>query len=132
MENLLFGVIAGIGAALGLGGGTILILLLNFFTDIKQYEIQGINLVFFIPASIIAIYVNYKNKLIDFKIAKKCIFIGIFGSIIGSFLASKIENSHLKRYFGIFLLIIAINGIYTFISQYKNKKKSQNKNISKK
>ena len=43
MENLLFGVIAGIGAALGLGGGTILILLLNFFTDINQYEIQGIN-----------------------------------------------------------------------------------------
>ena len=88
MENLLFGVIAGIGAALGLGGGTILILLLNFFTDIKQYEIQGINLVFFIPASIIAIYVNYKNKLIDFKIAKKCIFIGIFGLIgflIGTF-----------------------------------------------
>ncbi len=89
-------------------------------------------MIFFIPASLIAIYVNYKNKLIDFKIAKKCIFVGIVGSLIGSFLASKIDNQHLKRYFGIFLIIIAINGIYTFISQYKNNKKSQNKNTSKK
>lgn len=131
-KNILFGFIAGFGAAFGLGGGTILILLLSFFTAIQQYEIQGINLIFFIPTSLIAIYVNYKNKLIDFKIAKKCILIGIVGALVGSYLASKIESKNLRKYFGIFLIIIAINGIYTFISQYKNNKNSQNNNTSKK
>ena len=131
-KNIIFGFIAGFGAAFGLGGGTILILLLNFFTEIKQYEIQGINLIIFIPTSIIAIYVNYKNKLIDLKTAKKCILIGIVGAFIGSYLASKIDNQNLKKYFGIFLCFIAINGIYTFISQYKKEKNIQNSNISKK
>lgn len=131
-KNILFGFIAGFGAAFGLGGGTILILLLSFFTAIQQYEIQGINLIFFIPTSLIAIYVNYKNKLIDFKIAKKCILIGIVGALVGSYLASKIESKNLRKYFGIFLIIIAINGIYTFISQYKKDKSSQNNTTSKK
>ncbi len=132
LQNILFGFIAGFGAALGLGGGTILILLLNFFSTIMQYEIQGINLIFFIPASIIAIIINYKNNLIDFKIAKKCICIGIIGAVLGSYLAGKIDNQILKKCFGIFLIIIAINGIYTFISQYKKDEKSQNKNTTKK
>lgn len=131
MENLLYGIIAGFGAAFGLGGGTILILLLNFFTNIKQYEIQGINLIFFIPTSLIAIYINYKNKLINFKVAKKCILIGIVGSLIGSYLASIINSQNLKKYFGIFLIIIAINGIYTFLFQHKKDKNSQNKNTNK-
>ena len=87
MSYIIFGMIAGCGAALGLGGGTILILLLNFFTDIAQYKIQGINLIFFIPTALTAIYLNYKNKIIDFNVAKKCIVAGVFGSVIGSFLA---------------------------------------------
>lgn len=131
MENLLYGFIAGLGASFGLGGGTILILLLNFFTNIKQYEIQGINLIFFIPTSLIAIYINYKNKLINIEIAKKCIIFGILGSLIGSYLASVVDTNNLRKYFGIFLIIIAINGIYTFILQYKKDKKSQNKTTNK-
>ena len=89
MSYVIFGIIAGCGAALGLGGGTILILLLNFFTDIAQYKIQGINLIFFIPTAITAIYLNNKNKIIDFQIAKKCIVTGVFGSVFGSLLARK-------------------------------------------
>ena len=73
-----------------------------------------------------------KNKLIDFKIAKKCILIGIIGALCGSYLASKIDSQNLRKYFGIFLIIIAINGIYTFISQYKKDKSSQNNTTSKK
>lgn len=82
---------------------------------------------FFVPAAIMAIYVNYKNKLIDFKIAKKCIFTGILGSTLGAFLAGKIQNQILKKCFGIFLIFIAISGIFSFISQYKKSSFKQNK-----
>ena len=110
--------------------GTILILLLNLFCDIEQQAIQGINLIFFVPVSLVAIFMNIKNKLIDFKISKKLIISGIFGAIIGAILTSKINSNSLRKCFGIFLLIIAINGTYTFYSQYKNSKKT--KNISRK
>lgn len=126
MVNVLFGIIAGLGAALGLGGGTILILLLSFFTDFHQQAVQGINLIFFIPTSLVAIYMNFKNKIIDFRISKKLLISGSVGSMLGAFMATKIDSSSLRKYFGIFLILIAINGSYTFISQYIKSKKDKN------
>ena len=64
------------------GGGTILILLLNLFTNIAQLKVQGINLIFFACSSIVAIYMNLKNKNINFKIAKIMVVFGIIGSAI--------------------------------------------------
>lgn len=120
MSEILFGFVSGIVAALGMGGGTILILLLNLFGNIDQHTIQGINLVFFIPTSIVAIFMNIKHKSIDYKLAKIIIFWGIVGSVFGSILSFYIENKNLKKYYGIFLLVIAIFQTYTF---FKNRKK---------
>lgn len=126
MKEILFGLISGIVAALGMGGGTILILLLGIFTDLKQHLIQGTNLVFFVPTSIVAIYINIKNKTIDYKLAISIIIFGIMGAILGSKLSFKLENSTLKKYFGIFLLCIAIFEIFAFFRQYILKKKENN------
>ena len=71
MKEILFGLVSGIVAALGMGGGTILILLLSLFTEMKQHLIQGTNLIFFIPTSIVAIFMNVKEKRINYKIAKR-------------------------------------------------------------
>ena len=106
------------------GGGTILILLLNLFTEISQLKVQGINLIFFIGASSVAIYMNIINENIKFEFVKKIVFYGSIGTIIGAILSNKIDNNDLlKKYFGVFLILIAINGTYTLISQYiKNNK----------
>ena len=126
MKEILFGLISGIVASLGMGGGTILILLLGIFTQLKQHLIQGTNLIFFIPTSIVAIYMNIKNKTIDYKIAISVIIAGIAGAVIGSKLSFKIENDTLKKYFGIFLLFIAFFEIFSFFRQYILKKKENN------
>lgn len=126
MKEILFGLISGIVAALGMGGGTILILLLGIFTDLKQHLIQGTNLIFFVPTSIVAIYMNIKNKTIDYKLATSIIISGIVGAIVGCKLSFKIENNMLKKYFGIFLLFIAFFEIFAFFRQYILKKKENN------
>lgn len=126
MKEILFGLISGIVAALGMGGGTILILLLGIFTQLKQHLIQGTNLIFFIPTSIVAIYMNIKNKTINYKLAISIIISGIFGAIVGSKLSFKIENNTLKKYFGIFLLFIAFFEMFSFFRQYILKKKENN------
>ena len=120
MKEILFGVISGMVAALGMGGGTILILLLGLFTNMEQHLIQGTNLIFFIPTSIISIIMNVKNKKINYKISLVIIISGINISF-------KIDNNNLKKYFGIFLLFIAIFELYSFFSQYILKKKENNK-----
>lgn len=126
MKEILFGLISGIVAALGMGGGTILILLLGIFTNLKQHLIQGTNLIFFIPTSITAIYMNIKNKTIDYKLATSISIAGIIGAMLGSNLSFKIENKMLKKYFGIFLIFIAIFEIFEFFRQYILKKKENN------
>ena len=127
MKEVIFGVIAGIIAATGMGGGTILILLLNLFGDIQQHMVQGINLVFFIPTSIVAIYMNIRHKTIDYKLSIVLIIFGIIGAICGSLLSFKIDNQNLKKYFGIFLLIIAFFQIYSLFREYRLEKKENNK-----
>lgn len=126
MKEILFGLISGIVAALGMGGGTILILLLGIFTNLKQHLIQGTNLIFFIPTSIVAIYMNIKHKTIDYKLALSIIISGIIGAIVGCNLSFKIENNTLKKYFGFFLLFIAFFEIFVFFRQYILKKKENN------
>lgn len=126
MVEVIIGIVSGMVAALGMGGGTILILLLGIFTKLNQHIIQGSNLIFFIPTSIVAIIMNMKNKTINYKNAFIIIISGIIGAVVGSKISFKIENQKLRRYFGIFLLVIAIFEIYDFFSQYIKSKKENN------
>lgn len=126
MKEVIFGVVSGIIAALGMGGGTILIMLLNIFTNLNQHLIQGINLIFFIPTAIVAIYLNIKNKIIDYKISSIIIISGIIGAVIGSKVSFNIDNQNLKKYFGYFLLLIAFFETYEFFKKYILTKKEDN------
>jgi uncharacterized membrane protein YfcA len=126
MGEIIIGIVSGMVAALGMGGGTILILLLGIFTELKQHIIQGSNLIFFIPTSIVAIIMNVKNKTINYKNALVIIISGIIGAVIGCEISFNIENKKLKKIFGIFLLCIAIFEIYDFFRQYIKSKKENN------
>ena len=58
----LCGLVSGILGGLGMGGGTLLIPLLTIFLSVSQIESQGINLIAFIPMSVIAIIIHAKNR----------------------------------------------------------------------
>ena len=126
MKEVIFGIVSGTIAALGMGGGTILIMLLNFFTKLNQHLIQGINLIFFIPTAIVAIYLYIKNKIIDYKISAIIIILGIIGAVVGANISFKINSQNLKKYFGYFLLLIAILETYQFFKKYILIKKEDN------
>lgn len=124
MIEILTGFISGIISGTGMGGGTILILCLTLFLKIDQKTAQATNLIFFIPTSIAAIYINIKQKKINFKVAKVIIFFGIIGAVIGALIAQKVDVNILRKMFGIFLGFIALHEIYILIKEYKiNKNK---------
>ena len=127
MIEILIGFISGIVSGTGMGGGTILILCLTIFLGINQKVSQATNLIFFIPTSIAAIYINIKENKINFKVAKVIIFFGVIGAIIGAMFAQKIETGLLKKIFGVFLGVIAIHEIYVIFRMYKNKENNNNK-----
>ena len=123
MLDIIFGIIAGIVTGLGMGGGTVLILLLSLFTGLEQHVAQATNLVFFIPTSIAAIIINLKQKNIDFKLAINVVIFGIVGAIIGTIISNNISSENLRKYFAIFILFIAFHEVYELYREYKKEKK---------
>ena len=127
MFEVLIGIVSGFISGMGMGGGTILILCLSIFLSIEQKVAQATNLIFFIPTSISAIYINIKAKKINLKVSKSIIFWGIIGAVVGAIIAQKIDVKLLKRLFGIFLAFIAVHEIYVLIKEYIIEKKRNNK-----
>jgi len=125
---LLAGFISGIIGGMGMGGGTLLIPILTIFLAFQQKNAQAINLLAFIPMSLGALFIHIRNKLVDFKVGIPIIISGIVFSILGSYLASILNNDLLKKIYAIFLLVV---GIYQAIKKIINIKK-KNKKIEEK
>ena len=106
-------ILAGIFAAMGFGGGSFLIIYLTLFKNLPQTLSQGINLLFFIPISIVALILHQKRKLIVWKYAILFAIIGILGAMLGSFILNVINPYILRKLLGSFLLIIGIRQIFT-------------------
>ena len=123
MRLILIGILSGIVTGLGMGGGSILILILTTFLAVEQHTAQAANLIFFIPTSIVAIIVNIKNKNIKLKVATIISIFGVLGAIVGANLSIHTDVYKLRKMFGIFLAIIAIHEIYTIYKEHKKTKK---------
>lgn len=109
---LIAGVLAGITGAMGLGGGTVLLLYLTVFTSVNQLTAQGINILFFIPIAVVAIIVYTKKGQINWrKIAPMCI-IGILGAIIGSFVIRFLDPKLLSKIFAVFIIVMGIRELF--------------------
>ena len=109
MWEIITGLISGVISGTGMGGGTILILVLSLFLGVEQHVAQATNLIFFIPTSIVAIIVSIKEKIIEWKTGIIIAFSGIVGAIIGA------------------LSAIAIYEIYSLVKQYKILNKRNNR-----
>lgn len=118
-------IISGTISSMGIGGGSIFILLTTIFNIFEQRQAQGYNLIMFIAVGISSTLFNLKNKNIDLKFLFKLLFPLLIGSIIGNLLQKKINPSVLNYAFYIFVIII---GLYEIISSVKQIINAKNKN----
>ena len=128
MWELVTGLISGIVSGTGMGGGTILILVLSIFLGVEQHTAQASNLIFFVPTAITAIIVAKREKLIEWKTGITIAIVGSFSAMIGAMISTKMEVGILKKCFGIFLGVIAIYEIYSLTKQYKTWEQRDKKN----
>ena len=134
MEYLWFvlaGIVSGVVAGMGMGGGTLLIPVLIIFFNIAQQQAQGINLLAFIPCAIVSLIIHIKNKLVNFKIGLPILFTGIIASVFASILAVNTNSKLLQIMFGVFLLVVGVyQAISTLIIIIKPKLAKQIKHIN--
>tara|TARA_B100000497_G_scaffold59182_1_gene67373 strand:- start:4742 stop:5116 length:375 start_codon:yes stop_codon:yes gene_type:complete len=107
---LIIGILAGILSGLiGVGGGVIMIPLLVFVLGYSQHAAQGTSLaVLAIPVTFIAAYNYYAEGYVSWKFALIIAIGFVVGGYFGSKLAISIDQSLLKKIFGVILLIAAI------------------------
>ena len=109
----IIGFFAGIIGGMGMGGGTILIPALILFASIDPKIAQSTNLLSSIPMTIVALAIHIKKKKVDFDLVLPIV---LFGSTLAEYLPSDI----LRKFFGVFLLII---GIFEIQKGYMHKGK---------
>lgn len=131
--EIIAGILGGIIGGMGMGGGTLTIPILTIFLKYEQLTAQGINLIAFLPMSIIALVIHIKNHLVAFKQSWLLALVGCIFSLGGALLANHISNSLLKKLFAIFLIGLAIWQIVEMIKAKKEKSKeteNQKENIN--
>lgn len=122
MIEMLIGLTAGIVSGMGIGGGAVLIPAVILFLGASQGQAQSVNLLFFFPTAIIALWTHIKNKSIEKKYILKLISYGVFGAVVGSIIAINLESGVLRKLFAGFLLLMGIREVLQ-----SNKQKSSNR-----
>lgn len=95
----------------GSGGGLIAVPFLEK-TGMEAKKCHATSIAIILPLSIISTILYYIKGNIDISLALKYIPAGILGAIAGSYFLKKIDNTALKRIFG---LILIISGIRLFL-----------------
>ena len=126
--EIVAGVLGGVIGGMGMGGGTLTIPILTIFLGYEQLQAQGVNLVAFLPMSIVAIIIHIKNKLVDFKSTWLLAVVGCIFSLGGALVAVRLKNEVLTKLFAIFLIGLAI---WQLVELIKSKKKNENQKESK-
>ena len=116
----LAGFLTGILSAWGIGGGTLLLLVMTLFLGVDQRTAQGINLLFFLPAALSALICHWKNGCLDRPTLKNAVSAAVPAALLGAWIATAVDVELLGRPFGAYLLL---SGVSLILPQ-KRKKES--------
>lgn len=110
---IILGLAAGIFSGfLGIGGGTILIPVMVYIFGLTQHQAQGTTLALMVPPiGLLAAMRYYYSGNVKIGMAA-FICIGFFiGGLIGAHFVQKVPEPMLKKFFGLFLLFVALRMI---------------------
>jgi uncharacterized membrane protein YfcA len=108
---LLGGFFGGILGGMGMGGGTLLIPILTVFLKVPQHVAQCLNLIVFVPMSLFALFLHFKNRLIETKGLLFLLVPAVVFAVLSSFIAVGSPPEILQKLFGGFLVLLAVFGI---------------------
>lgn len=103
----LAGALAGMAGAMGLGGGSILLLYLTLIAGVGQMTAQGVNLMFFLPCAAASVICSLRSGLIAKREAIIGIAAGVPGALAGCLLADLLGGG-LRTLFGVYMLTLGL------------------------
>lgn len=103
---LLAGGAAGVLSGFGVGGGTLLLVYMTAFAGLDQQLAQGINLLYFLPAGLLALPAHWKNGYVRRDLLLPAVAAGLLAAGAAAWLATSLDTGLLRRLFGGFLILV--------------------------
>ena len=97
---VLAGFCTGILSAWGVGGGTLLLLLMTLFLGVEQADAMAINLLYFLPTAAMGLLYHRKNGLLERAVLRTAAPWGTAAAAAGALAATTVDVSLLRRPFG--------------------------------
>lgn len=107
-SSLIAGLLSGLTASMGLGGGAVLIIYLTLLADVDRITAGGINLLFFIPISLLAVIIYAVRGEIKWKTVIPISLLGLCGSVLGMWLIDFLKDEWISKIFGGILVILGL------------------------
>ena len=124
MTDWILPFLCGLGASVisawGVGGGTLLLLVMTLFLGVDQRTAQGIHLLFFLPTAASALACHWKNGYLDRPTLKSAVPPAVILALAGAWAATALDVELLRRPFGVYLLLSGVS----LILPGKKKRKS--------
>lgn len=102
------GTAAGVLSGFGVGGGTVLLVYMTAFAGLEQPLAQGINLLYFLPAALMALPAHWRNGYLKLPVLLPAIPAALAASAVCAWAATGLDSELLRKLFGAFLLTIGL------------------------
>lgn len=102
----LAGAATGVLSGFGVGGGTLLLVYMTVFAGLDQHLAQGINLLYFLPAGLMALPAHLRNGYIEKRALVPAIGTGLLCAGGAAWAATAMEVELLRKLFGGFLMAV--------------------------
>ena len=95
MTDWIIPFLCGLGASIlsawGVGGGTLLLLVMTLFLDVDQRTAQGINLLFFLPTAASALVCHARGGYLDKPTLKSAVPLAVAAALAGAWIATNLD-----------------------------------------
>jgi hypothetical protein len=109
---LIVGAATGVLSGFGVGGGTLLLVYMTAFAGVEQRLAQGINLLYFLPAGLMALPAHVKNGYVEKAALLPAIGAGLICAALSAWAATAIEVALLRKCFGAFLIAVGLMELF--------------------
>ena len=122
LVSFLCGLAAGTISAWGVGGGTLLLLVMTLFLQVDHRTAQGVNLLFFLPTAESALFCHWKNGYLHRPTLRAAAWPAVLLALAGAWIATSVDVEILRKPFGVYLLL---SGVMLLLPQKKKEDRSE-------
>ena len=108
----LCGLGASVVSAWGVGGGTLLLLVMTLFLGVDQRTAQGINLLFFLPTAASALVCHARGGYLDKPTLKSAVPVAVAAALVGAWISNAVDVEVLRKPFGVYLLLSGVSLVW--------------------